>query len=74
MRSASVEDAILGAFAKQLDDGRVEERFVQLFRPEDIQMPKPPEDAAKSEPKPEEQWVVEHAEAPARQPERKILY
>ncbi len=69
MRSASVG----GALAKQPDDGRVEERFVQAI-PGDIQMPKLPEDAAKSEPKPEEDWVVDYVEAPAQQPEQKILY
>jgi hypothetical protein len=55
----------------KLDDGGSKSFY---YRPEDIQMPKLPEDAVKSEPKPEEDWVVDYVEAPARQPEQKILY
>ncbi len=74
MRSAFVEDATQGALAEQPDDSGSKRGSFSYFRPEEIQMPKPPDEAAKSEPKPEEDWVVDYAEAPAQQPEQKILY
>jgi hypothetical protein len=73
MRRALVEDVTNAQAPEGISPGDIAERSFTLFTPGQIQMPKLLEEAVKPEPKREE-GVVDHAEAPARQPEQKILY
>ena len=57
-----MEDAAEGKLEdKPVDTGKVAGTFT-LFTPDQIQMPKPPEDAVRSEPKPQDDWTVDHGE------------